>query len=427
MSAAPTDWADEPIESFGEILGGGTPSRATASFWGGSIPWVTPTDITALRGKHITDTPEKITNDGLLGSAAKLLPIGTVVVTTRATLGEAAIAGVPLTTNQGFKNIVPNETTDSVFTYHLLKTLRPAMLRLASGTTFPEISKKDFSRIRVPRPNRYEQSRIAAVLDTADEAIAKTEAVIAKLRQVRTGLIHDLLTCGLDENGHLRDPIAHPEQFQKTSLGLLPSAWQIVSVDTAGEVRLGRQRSPAYDHGEFMFPYLRVANVFDCFIDYSDVLRMNFTPQEQRQYGLQPGDILLNEGQSLELVGRSAMYRGEPGMYCFQNSLVRFRANQQVAVPDYCQLVFHYWLHAGRFTTVAKQTTSVAHLGADRFAKMSIALPAPSEQRDIAAMLSHQDQLIATTEAELTKLQSIKSGLMDDLLTGRVRVPESTP
>ena len=211
MTGAPTDWDDVAIEDFGEIVGGGTPSRASPSFWNGTIPWVTPTEITALQGKSVRDTREKITLDGLAGSAARLLPVGSVVVTTRATLGETAIGSVPLTTNQGFKSIIPNENADSLFTYYRIQTLKSEMVRLASGTTFLEISKADFSRIRTRRPKRPEQSRIAAVLDMVDEAIAKTEAVVAKLRQVRAGLLHDLLTRGLDENGNSGTPSPTPD------------------------------------------------------------------------------------------------------------------------------------------------------------------------------------------------------------------------
>lgn len=217
-----TSWEEVRAEDLGEIVSGGTPSRANPSYWGGFIPWVTPSEITELKDKYLYDTRERITEEGLAGSAAKLLPASSVVVTSRATLGEAAIAGVPLTTNQGFKSIIPNVETDPVFAYYLLRSLKPEMVRLASGTTFLEISKSDFAHICVKRPKRDEQSRIAVVLDAMDEAIAKTEVVIAKLKQVRAGLLHDLLTRGLDEHGQLRDPIAHPEQFQDSPLGKIP-------------------------------------------------------------------------------------------------------------------------------------------------------------------------------------------------------------
>src|SRR5438093_12421480 len=113
MKDMAADWDDVAIENLGEIVGGGTPSRANPSFWNGLIPWVTPSEITALRGKYLWNTQEKITSDGLVGSAAKLLPVDSVIVSTRATLGETAIAAVPLATNQGFKSIIPNEHTDS--------------------------------------------------------------------------------------------------------------------------------------------------------------------------------------------------------------------------------------------------------------------------------------------------------------------------
>jgi type I restriction enzyme S subunit len=274
----------------------------------------------------------------------------------------------------------------------------------------------------LPRDTK-EQVSVGRLLRLIDEAIAETKAVIAKLRQVRAGLLHDLLTRGLDKHGQLRDPIAHPEQFKDSSLGRIPKEWEVVRVEDAGEVRLGRQRSPEHEYGMHMTPYLRVANVFDCYIDYSDVLAMNFDPSEQVTYGLRPGDILLNEGQSLELVGRSAIFTGPVGVFCFQNTLVRFRCNT-TAMADFCQAVFKFWLDTRRFTLIAKQTTSVAHLGADRFAKMLFARPYIREQHLVAERLRAHDQLITAETEGLKKLQMLKSGLMSDLLTGRVRVAE---
>ena len=255
-----------------------------------------------------------------------------------------------------------------------------------------------------------------------DEAITRTEAVIAKLKQLRTGLLHDLLSRGIDENGELRDPIAKPENFVDTPLGRKPKHWAIVLVEQAGDVRLGRQRSPAHEAGAHIRPYLRVTNVFDGYIDYTDIQSMNFHPAEQAIYNVEPGDILLNEGQSLELVGRSAIYKGNPGAFCFQNTLVRFRCTSG-SMPEYCQAVFHHWLHAVRFTRVAKQTTSVAHLGADRFAKMPFPLPPIQEQQRIAQALRTCDHTIRAEEDGAEKLQKLRGGLSKDLLTGRLPLP----
>jgi type I restriction enzyme S subunit len=196
--------------------------------------------------------------------------------------------------------------------------------------------------------------------------------------------------------------------------------WKMIPVEQLGEVRLGRQRSPAQEYGSYQTPYLRVANVFEGYIDFSDVLSMNFRPTERQIYGLKAGDILLNEGQSLELVGRSAIYEGSPDTYCFQNTLVRFRCYDNL-LPSFAQAVFQHWLHTGRFMQIAKQTTSIAHLGADRFAMMLFPLPPISEQHRIAEVLDTADGAVRSAEQFMVKLRQMRRGLMSDLLTGRVR------
>lgn len=148
---------------------------------------------------------------------------------------------------------------------------------------------------------------------------------------------------------------------------------------------------------------------------------MDFTPREKQTYSVLPGDIFLNEGQSLELVGRSAVYEGNPDHYCFQNTLVRFRAYE----PNdhcFCQGIFKFWLDTGTFTTIARQTTSVAHLGADRFAAKPFPHPNANEQRRISAVLQWHDHRAAIEQKYLDKLRATKTALMQDLLTGKVRV-----
>ena len=231
----PTEWDDAAIEHFGGRQRKG--SQSCRLFLLERHDPVGDTNRNHCVARKICAGYPRENNAGRLGwsSAAKLLPVGSVVVTTRASLGMAAIAAVPLTTNQGFKSIIPNESTDSLFTYYCIQSLKSEMVRLASGTTFLEISKSDFSRIRTRRPKRPEQSRISAVLDTVDEAIAKTEAVIAKLRQVRAGLLHDI-ACGLDKS-IAYDATAHPDQFQESSLGRIPKDWNCKAL---GDAAAGR-------------------------------------------------------------------------------------------------------------------------------------------------------------------------------------------
>jgi type I restriction enzyme S subunit len=137
----------------------------------------------------------------------------------------------PIVGSTGFAVLRPHSRADSGFIFHQLFSNRVvSQLRaLETGSNYPAVNESDVRRLRLYAPEARDRQRIAAVLDTVDEAIAKTEAVIAKLEQLRAGLLHDLLTHGLDEQGHLRDPIVHPEEFRSSSLGLLPKDWGIKS------------------------------------------------------------------------------------------------------------------------------------------------------------------------------------------------------
>jgi type I restriction enzyme S subunit len=148
----------------------------------------------------------------------------------------------------------------------------------------------------------------------------------------------------------------------RTCLLSNPNEVRFQPVGAVGDVTLGRQRAPKHHNGSNMRPYLRVANVFEDRIESHDINHMNFTDAEFERYRLVEGDVLLNEGQSLELVGRPAIYRGEVPDCCFQNTLVRFEASPNV-IPEYALYVFRAWLRAGEFRKVARWTTTMAHLG----------------------------------------------------------------
>jgi hypothetical protein len=165
----------------------------------------------------------------------------------------------------------------------------------------------------------------------------------------------------------------------------LPDGWETKRIDELGEVRGGRQRSPHLTAGQLR-PYLRVANVLAGRIDTSDVLEMKFTDEEYELYRLQPGDVLLNEGQSLELVGRSAIYQGDPPDCCFQNTLVRFRPHVGND-PRFAHYLFEQLRGEGRFALIATKTTSIAHLGISRFASLRVPCPPPNVQRCIVTIL----------------------------------------
>ena len=171
------------------------------------------------------------------------------------------------------------------------------------------------------------------------------------------------------------------------SCDTFPSHWNMRPTRTLGDVQLGQQKHPKYEAGSNMRPYLRVANVLDGYIDFSDVLEMHFPEKDLPKFELQDGDILLNEGQSFDLVGRSAIYRGEiPGLCC-QKTLIRFRCGNDL-IPEFAHAYFQHRLYTGQFASMCVQTTSMAHLTAVRFSEMLIPVPPLSEQEIVVKRLS---------------------------------------
>lgn len=158
-----------------------------------------------------------------------------------------------------------------------------------------------------------------------------------------------------------------------------PSHWKVLLVGDVGIVGLGLQRSPKRHNGPHMRPYLRVANVFEDRIDTRDVMSMNMTDAEWERYRLRDGDVLLNEGQSPELLGRPAIYRGQPPDVAFTNSLIRFQAKNDVD-PEWALLVFRSHLHNRRFMRESQITTNIAHLAAGRFKTVEFPVPPLEEQ-----------------------------------------------
>lgn len=185
-------------------------------------------------------------------------------------------------------------------------------------------------------------------------------------------------------------------------------------VVATGEVKGGRQRSPHMTEGRSV-PYLRVANVFDGYIDFADLNRMPFKPEEIENYRLKCGDILLNEGQSVELVGRCAIYVDGPEDCCFQNTLIRYRSGPGTDT-EYALQLFRYCQAIGVFSRIAVKTNSIAHLGVARFGELELPFPALEEQRKIAAILRTWDEAIEnlSRRSELRAKQYL--GLRDYLI-----------
>ena len=188
-----TEWIECTLDKLGEIVGGATPSTKCEDYYGGSIPWITPKDLSSFKGRYITSGERNITEKGLASCSAQMMPKDAVLFTSRAPIGYVAIASQSVCTNQGFKSIVVNEKADPLFVYYLLKYNKDAIEAMGSGTTFKEVSGKTMRavKVRIPLDVSY-QKRIAAVLDSLDTKIENNERINDNLQQQAAALFSSL-------------------------------------------------------------------------------------------------------------------------------------------------------------------------------------------------------------------------------------------
>jgi type I restriction enzyme S subunit len=186
-------WQKTKLEDVAQVIGGGTPATSKREYWNGDIPWFTPTEIVAASGRVVFDSVRKITKMGLENSSAKILPKGTVMLTTRASIGAAAIAGRAVTTNQGFQSLVPGCKTSSEFLLIWCQNNIRQLLLRASGSTFLEIPSTEVKKLRVDLPSISEQKEILTRVQAIDVAANKLETRRLQLVQIKQGLFRNEL------------------------------------------------------------------------------------------------------------------------------------------------------------------------------------------------------------------------------------------
>ncbi len=307
------------------------------------------------------------------------------------------------------------------FGWHLLNYWARDLRIVSQGSTFEAIGKTELQDLRVLFLPEPEQRRIAEILDTADAAIQQTEALIAKLKQMKAGLLHDLLTRGLDEHGQLRDPVAHPEQFKESPLGPIPATWKVSSVSAEFDISTGFTLGPHRRPRQSRRKYLRVANVQRERILLDDIAELEATDTEMVDRLLAEDDLLIVEGHAdAHEIGRCARVPAEAGGLTFQNHLFRLRS-KRLLVRFALAWLNEQWVRA-YWRRLCVSSSGLNTINLTMLRALPVPVPEPEEGQAIAAILDAHDARIHAEEAYLDKLRLLKKGLMDDLLTGRVRV-----
>lgn len=408
----PVDWEARAIADVCDVIGGSTPSTAIKDYWNGHILWATPTDITNLKGRIIEDTKQKISEKGLASSAANLLPEGSILMTSRATIGACAINARPMATNQGFASLVCKDRAYNWFIFYLVSFFRKGLERLGSGSTFKEISKKSIRSFHIPLPPLNEQKKIAEFLVTVDDAIEETDKIIEKTKELKKGLMQKLLTRGI---GH--------KKFKKTEIGKIPADWELKSLADFISVKHGYAFEGQHfgNEGPILLTPGNFAEHGGVYFNHRNVKK--YSGEYPEEFVLSPGDLVL----VMTDLSPFCKILGNPAIIPDGNTLLHNQRIGKVVFKNKKMIkeFLLYFFLSRRFKQMIKSTatgTTVRHTAPNRIVNIKIALPQIVEQKKIAAALSEVDSEIKRQEAYKAHLEETKKSLMQVLLTGKVRV-----
>ena len=413
----PHGWTSRRFDQLGELCSGSTPSSSRTEFWDGATVWVTPTDLSRLNTPYLHDSAKHITERGLRNCSARLLPPGSIVLSSRAPIGYVAIPTVPFCTNQGCKSIALHNSYHSEFVYYAVTAAVPRLKRLGEGTTFAEISKSSLAKAEVVLPiDKAEQAKIAEVLSTVDRAIEETEALIAKQQRIKTGLMQDLLTRGIDEHGNLRSEQTH--EFKDSPLGRIPVEWDPMPFGSCGQWFSGGTPSKA------------IRRFWGGGVPW-------VCPKDMKQFELhQSIDTITGNavaaGARLMPTGTVfIVIRGMILVHTFpvgvSTTEVAFNQDVKAIVPKQGLMgrYLAYWL-SSHFHQFLKLATTATHgtkrFDMDELQAALVGVPLPNEQKHIVRIFDEQQSVIERLQGLTAKLQAEKRGLMKDLLTGDRRV-----
>ena len=375
------NWEVVKLGQVTEIIKGGTPSRNIGKYFRGNIAWAIPSDITAFDTTlYIEDTETYITEEAINNSAAILLPIGTVLLTSRATIGDTTINAVPMATNQGFANFICHKNLSNVFLAYYLRYIRKKLNDLASGSTFKEITKGTLVNIEIPFLPLEEQHAIAEVLSDVDGLINALDALIAKKLAIKQATMQQLLT------GKTRLP-GFSGEWETKRLGEIAQIKK-GSMITEKDVVLGT--IPVIAGGQKPAYYHNTAN---------------------------------RTGKTIT-VSASGAYAGFVDLY---NQPIFASDCSTISESSHYSIDFIYYYLVFNQNVIYNAQTGGAqpHCYPTDLMTMQIDLPLLEEQRAIAAVLSDMDAEIAALEQRRDKTIAIKQGMMQQLLTGKVRLVKS--
>ncbi|NPS33878.1 restriction endonuclease subunit S [Helicobacter pylori] len=399
----PLNWQRVRLGDIAEIIGGGTPSTQITSFWNGSINWFTPTEIGIT--KYVYKSQRTITPLGLKNSSAKLLPIGTILLTSRASIGDCAILKEVATTNQGFQSLIPLEKINNEFLYYLILTLKNKLLKLASGSTFLEVSPNKIKNLLIPLPPLNEQIAIANILSDLDRYLYALRALILKKESVKKALSFELLS-------------------QRKRLKGFNQAWQRVRLGDIGITISGLVGKTKQDFINGNAKYITFLNVLNnVIIDTSMLENVKIYPNE-KQNSFKKYDLFFNtSSETPKEVGMCAVLLDDIDQVFLNSFCFGFRIFDKAVDSLFLSYLINSEIGRKAFENLAQGSTRY-NLSKSGFNNVCLFLPPLNEQIAIANILSALDNEIISLKNKKRQFENIKKALNHDLMSAKIRVLE---
>jgi type I restriction enzyme S subunit len=410
MKNLPKGWEIKKLKEIGEVISGGTPSTTVSEYWNGNISWISPSDLTGYNEIKIRRGKKSITELGLKKSSAKLMPKGSVLFSCRAPIGYVAIADEELSTNQGFKSIIPNANIDSLFIYYFLKNSKQEAEKVASGTTFKEISLRNFSDLQIPLPP----------LETQQHIVSKIEELFSELEKGVEELKKSLEQLKVYRQSVLKWAFEGRFTNENVKEGEFPEGWEVKKLGEVFNFIGGgtpSKNEKAYWNGKI--PWASIKDI-------------------KGEYLTQTSDFITDEGlkksttnlaKNGELIIATRINPGRPIITKIETTI---NQDLKIARPKVnIDIKFAFYFFLNRENEILKKSSGTTVLGIrlEILNDIEISFPSIEEQhqivQEIESRLSVADKMeeqIKTSlqQAEALKQSILKKAFSGELVTGRV-------
>ena len=384
-----TEWKKIKISDIAEVIGGGTPSTKQSEYWGNDIPWLTPKDLSGYNKRYISNGERYISNEGLKNSSARMLPVGSILLTSRAPIGYLAIAEQDLCTNQGFKSLVLKPGNDSEFFYYLLKNNIEYIKNMSSGSTFAEISGSQVKNLEFNLPPLETQQKIAKVLSAIDDKIELNNSLNNNLEQQAQAIFN--------------------KKF--VNIESIPNNWEMTNLSTIADYLNGlamQKFRPQKD--EIGIPVLKIKELRQGFCDNQSDL---CSPNIKSEYLINDGDVIFSWSGTLWL-----------DLWC--SGLCGLNQHLfKVTSSKYDKWFYYFWTkyHLNKFIAIAAdKATTMGHIKREDLDKSEVLIPDNETYTQLNSLLSPLLELIIKNKVENRHLIQLRDTLLPKLMSGEIDV-----